>query len=132
MKSFHDPNLPEDTRLVLESASLLDITEYRLFELAYSDWFGDSPISEQVEPFFAKYMFKGIIPVWVRQFARKIMSEYRSGKIKTAQSSRPAAPLRGGVYILALFVSLLVLVLSATSSTDLLPAVQECYFPPCY
>lgn len=132
MLPFNEPNLPIDTRLVLDAATALDITEFQLFELAYADWFGDEPDVYRVEPTFVNYMFHGEIPAWVRQYARKtLMNQDARPRALHAAVQQPSR-LRGSIYFLILAFALGVLLLTATSSTDLLPAVQECYFPPCY
>lgn len=128
MQPFKKPELPVDTRLVLEASTFLDITEYHLFELAYRDWFGDDPAIHQVEPAFVNYMFNSIIPTWVRQFARKTLSSQSHPRAARFQ----APPFLGSVYFLVAAFTVGILLVSATSSADLAPAIQQCYFPPCY
>jgi len=132
MLPFKKSEIPVDTRLVLEASTFLDITEYHLFELAYRDWFGDDPAIYQVEPTFVNYMFNGVIPNWVRQFARKTLRS-QSENPQSQQAARfQAPPLRGSIYFLVAAFTVGILFLSATSSADLAPALQQCYFPPCY
>lgn len=132
MLPFKQSELPLDTRLVLDASNILEVTEFNLFELAYTDWFGHESKTSHIEPVFVNYMFHGEIPTWVRQYARKtIRAHQEHGSIPVA-AQLPSSPLRGSIFILVLAFTLGVLFLSANSSTDLLPALQECYFPPCY
>ena len=132
MLPFKKSELPADTRLVLEASTFLDITEYHLFELAYRDWFGDEPATHQVEPAFVNYMFNSIIPTWVRQFARKTLRSQSENSHIPRAARFQAPPFLGSVYFLVAALIVGILFVSATSSADLAPAIQQCYFPPCY
>ena len=50
----------------------LDINEFRLFELAYEDWFGVPAREHVLEQAFIPYLFAGDVPCWVRQYTRYI------------------------------------------------------------
>ena len=95
MLPLKNSQTPVDTRLVLEASTILDITEYQLFEHAYFDWFGNEPVSQQVEPLFVNYMFKGEIPTWVRQFARKTLRSYSENPVRPSAARFQAPPFRG-------------------------------------
>lgn len=132
MLPFKEPPLSSDNRLVIDAAMILDVSEFQLFELAYVDWFGDEPIASQVEPSFAQYMFRGEIPTWVRQFARKIVKTWPEDLSAPRTLPQRFTPLRGTAYFMLVVFVVGALFLSSTSSADLLPAAQQCYFPPCY
>jgi hypothetical protein len=132
MLPFKEPQLPLDTRLVIDAATILDVTEFQLFELAYVDWYGNDPITSQVEPSFANYMFKGEIPTWVRQFARKILKTWPKDLAAPQSLPQRFTPFRGTMYFMLLVFFFGSLFLSSASTADLLPALQQCYFPPCY
>ncbi|WP_455365185.1 hypothetical protein [Kaarinaea lacus] len=132
MLPFKEPPISLDTRLVLDAASVMDISEFQLFELAYVDWFGDEPLASEVEPSFAVYMFRGEIPTWVRQFARKILKTWPEDLSAPRTLPQHFTPLRGTAYFMLVVFVVGSLFLSAASSADLLPALQQCYFPPCY
>lgn len=132
MLPFKQAPISLDTRLVLDAASVMDISEYRLFELAYVDWFGDEPLAGQVEPTFAVYMFRGEIPTWVRQFARKMLKTWPEDLSPPRILSSRFTPLRGTAYFMLVVFVVGALFLSSASTADLLPALQQCYFPPCY
>ena len=81
--------IPRDTRDVLVASSLLQITEFHLFELAYERWFGRQAKERELEAWFARYMFAAHAPCWVRQFCREV----------TTMESRGALdPLEFGVH----------------------------------
>ena len=67
-----DDTIPQDTRDVLAASSLLQITEFQLFELAYERWFGRQAKERELEARFARYMFASCAPYWVRQFCRDV------------------------------------------------------------
>jgi hypothetical protein len=130
--------LSADIHTVLDAASLLEVTEFHLFELAYVDWFGRPGGTREVEPFFVKYMFQGIVPLWVRQFARKILGgeDEDHRQLAAELGIRPPEPpppevRKAVVYILSLVGVVTGMILLA-SMTHLSPAIQGCYFPPCY
>ncbi|MGD8571034.1 MAG: hypothetical protein PVH98_01180, partial [Gammaproteobacteria bacterium] len=107
-------------------------SEFELFELAYLDWFGDDPAVSQVEPTFATYMFNGDIPAWVRQYARKVLKTWPEDLRAPLAIPRRVSPLRGTAYFMLIVFVVGALFLSSASTADLLPAMQQCYFPPCY
>ncbi len=67
-----DDTIPQDTRDVLAASSLLQITEFQLFELAHERWFGRQAKERDLEACFARYMFASRAPFWVRQFCRDV------------------------------------------------------------
>lgn len=77
----YDDDLDPDERNVLEASAVLQITEFHLFELAYERWFGEEATEQKVEPFYIAYMFRTVIPPWVRHFARDVVTEDRAGHL---------------------------------------------------
>ena len=67
-----DHTVPQDTLDVLAASSLLQITEFHLFELAHERWFGRQGREDELEACFAHYMFASSAPHWVRQFCRDV------------------------------------------------------------
>ena len=63
-----------DSQQVHAAAAMLEVTEFRLFELAYYDWFGCSGDEGELEKLYMLYWFTGLVPVWVRHFNRQILS----------------------------------------------------------
>lgn len=77
--SYDDDSIEQDTLDVLSASAILEITEYRLFELAYERWFGEPPKEDKVESVYARYMFRENAPFWVRQYCREVMARDRKG-----------------------------------------------------
>ena len=71
-----DPDHPKDVADVLESAGLLEVSEYRVFELAYAAWFstaGEAPDKKMFERAFFAYLYCDRVPPWVRAYTREIV-----------------------------------------------------------
>lgn len=76
-----DDQIPVDTREVLDASSLLQITEFHLFELAFQRWFGREAREAELERCFARYMFAAKAPFWVRQFCRDVAAKESDGML---------------------------------------------------
>lgn len=76
-----DHLVPEDLREVLAASSLLQITEFHLFELAFERWFGRQAKESELENCFAQYMFASHAPFWVRQFCRDVSTQDAAGSL---------------------------------------------------
>jgi len=136
---FHDEPLPADTLLVLKAAAKLDTTEFRLFEMAYEDWYGRECNHKNMEHYFSPYMFESVVPFWVRAFCRKVLAfKGESASVQSAFGLRVFKATRtmklfGFFYLIALVVCLLFLVFIFSVPVEKLPEfLKECYFPPCY
>ena len=66
----------DDVRMVLWSAEILDKSEFEVFEMAYQAWYRETPETTYLERFFARYMFDGVAPFWVRQFVRATLEAH--------------------------------------------------------
>jgi len=64
--------LSQDQQDVQLALQVLNITEFRLFELAYKAWFGEAARESELEYSYIPYLFAGILPCWVRQYIRNI------------------------------------------------------------
>ncbi len=100
----------EDACLVLDAAALLDVREFDLFELAYDWWFGARAEIKALEKAFVPYMYRGIVPLWVRQYAREVMIEARSVqpdflRLGIEGVRRVSLPPRNGKFIVAITVA---------------------------
>jgi hypothetical protein len=71
--SVDDDEVPQDARDVLAASAILQITEFRLFELAYLHWFGTSVCESHIERYYTGYMFASRAPFWVRQYCRDVL-----------------------------------------------------------
>ncbi len=68
-----------DSDSVGRAAGILQVSEFEIFELAHSLWFGKSASSEQTEDLFSGYMHRGLVPYWVRDMARKVIARCGGG-----------------------------------------------------
>lgn len=138
MFSFLDQPLPSDIQRVLESAAVLDVTEFKLFHMAFADWHGREAASSEIEPFFVAYMFDGVVPFWVRQYTRKIQRLAQEGRLRRSDlglhpvASSRRMRVRGGWFLFALIAALTLLIVLSVATGELLPFLPDCYFPPCY
>ncbi|MDP6517421.1 MAG: hypothetical protein QF926_12485 [Alphaproteobacteria bacterium] len=132
-----EPDLPEDLRGVLETAALLEVSEFRVFELAYRDWFGRPGRPEAIEAFFTPYMFHEIVPPWVRHFTRHVHALDNAGRLDPRDfgifprrlSAGEAA--RGRLYVAYVVSGVIAMFLIAQLTVDFLN-IKGCLLPPCY
>jgi len=138
MKHF-DEQIPADVAAVLDASAALEVTEFRLFELAWHRWFGQRPRPRRIEAHFAAYMFNERVPLWVRDFARLILDLDARGELDPRAfgiwQRLPSVRMRRLVKVwCAAFVVLFLVVTAATLNLDerILSLYRGCYFPPCY
>ena len=81
---------------VLTVAALLDITEFRVFTIAYWRWFGRRSGARAMERYYANYMFHSIVPHWVHHFTREVLARARVGTLKAADYGVHPAAAAGG------------------------------------
>jgi hypothetical protein len=65
-----------DDERVRISSRLLNISEFRFFQISYSRCYGREISEREMEPVFSDYMMKDAIPHWVRHFSREVFSRY--------------------------------------------------------
>ncbi len=58
---------------ILSAANLLQIGEFQLIQLAYKVWFKEDLPENKITKIFEEYMFRGIIPIGVTNYARDIL-----------------------------------------------------------
>ena len=83
--TLDDHETPADIRNVLAASAALQITEFRLFELAHERWFDEPAMTEKVEPVFIAYMFQDVVPHWVRHYSRAVLAAQRAGHLLPAE-----------------------------------------------
>jgi hypothetical protein len=138
-----DENIRPDIQEVLSTSALLEISEYRVFQLAYERWHGSGAPARVMENIYARYMFKEEVPPWVRQYTREVLDLARTGQLdRAALGAEPddvpdAESLAHGrrslaITLVVLGILLYISLLSATSLQDLFPWVRDCLLPPCY
>jgi hypothetical protein len=52
----------QDIKDVIISASLLQISEFRFFQLSYAHWYGRDISEREIEHIFITYMFSSFVP----------------------------------------------------------------------
>ncbi len=133
-----DKKLPPDLMSVLNAAAMLDVTEYEVFQLAWWRWHGQRSDPEAIEPHFVAYMFRGVVPPWVRYFSRSVEEHFERGDLDRGafgvvrlRESRQMASrgMRYTVIVMALVVFVVWLAQVAAKFSQLL---DRCLFPPCY
>jgi hypothetical protein len=133
-----DENLAPDVDSVLNATALLDITEWDLFNLAYNRWHGGPAATDLMEPIFAAYMFKDVVPVWVRHFARLVERLYRRGVLDRQSLGVDRLPgsrqmvTRGMRYAVFIVVAITALIVFAEFMAKIIRIGERCLFPPCY
>ncbi len=70
-----------DLERVVRASMMLQLSEFRFFQLAYAQWYGQEIPENRLEHIFSEYMFDDIIPHWVRHFTRKILSLSDEGRL---------------------------------------------------
>jgi hypothetical protein len=63
-----------DSLAISAAASLLQISEFRCFQIAYTQWFGHELDERSMEHIFSSYLKQASVPHWVRHFTRKVFS----------------------------------------------------------
>lgn len=133
-----DENLAPDVDSVLNATALLDVTEWDFFDLAYRRWHGEAPAEGAMEPIFAAYMFKDVVPVWARHFARLVERLYRRGLLDRQALGVDRLPgsqkmvSRGVRYAVIVTSLLIALIVFAEFVSQLMRVGERCLFPPCY
>ena len=133
---FDEHKIPIDVWSVLRASSLLSVGEFRVFEIAYEDWYGESGEEKIIEKHFTGYMFNDIVPPWVRHFCKKVLTLDDEGELNPKDFGivRKAATRqqfnKGLEAIMWLVAFMIVLFLIGEGSSQLL--WLQCMFPPCY
>ncbi len=132
-----DPDPPKDVSDVLESAGLLEVSEYRVFELAHAAWFsasGETPDRKTLEKYFFGYLYRDRVPPWVRSFTREVVARARAGTFDPADYGIVYAPPTRTMIYLGLRYSFWVVAAVGfiIAAAQVVTAPEGCYFPPCY
>jgi hypothetical protein len=118
MKAAHHNDIEEsfcdDSEAVCFISSILEVSEYRLFEIAFVKWFGRETSVECMENYFWHYVETGFVPYWLRDLVRKALQNNTKGAlnpqeygIETRQSS--PAQRRLGWVVITLLTCLLII-----------------------
>ncbi len=133
---FDEKKIPNDVWSVLRASSLLSVGEFKVFELAYEEWFGEAGEEQTIEKYFTGYMFNDIVPPWVRHFCKKILKQDQEGTLdpedygiveQAATREQVNKGLEAIMWIVGALILMFVLGESAAQVLKL-----QCMFPPCY
>ena len=110
-RQYFDEDLKQDSLDLLEAAAALEVKEYKLFELAYREWYGKKPLSRVIEAHFSNYMFHKVIPTWVRSYSRNIVKLHKAGELDPkAFGIYQPLPSKRLIFIGRVFSTLLIVV----------------------
>ena len=76
-----EKSIPADVHNVLDAAALLQVSEFCLFQLAYRHWHGRDTTEQSIERHFVPYMFRSVVPFWVRQLCRRVLQASADGTL---------------------------------------------------
>jgi hypothetical protein len=126
-----------DAQAVINTASLLHISEFEVFQLAYQRWFGYLAQHHEIDVLFSCYLIKANVPLWVRAFTRQInqlQAENRlDGRVFGLQPAPPPSQRTAlvGVLVFLLMLLFVALLIYLAGKTD--PSLTAaCRLPPCY
>ncbi len=71
----------DDTVEVTNASAMLQVSEYRFFQIAYRIWYGRESDESSMDLYFKDYIINGRVPHWVRSLARKVLRRAASGDI---------------------------------------------------
>jgi len=103
-----DPATSGTNAIELASA-LLQISEYRFFQTAYTRWYGTAAPDAVMEDIFTDYMFFDTVPPWARHLARRVIEEHEEGLLNPAEygvsppSTTYEMRTRGEWYLMVIF-----------------------------
>ena len=126
-----------DVREVVHTAALLRISEFEVFRLAFREWFGCLATEVEINVAFSHYLSRSVVPVWVRNFTRKIDRLEQEGRLDRRefgiQPQPPSSPQMVAVGSIALVVIVMIVTLLIYLAIQLEERLAlKCQFPPCY
>jgi hypothetical protein len=127
----------DDAQAVVNTASLLQISEFDVFKLAYQRWFGHSADNREIDVLFSHYLIKANVPLWVRAFTRQIDRLQTENRLDSQVFGLQPVPmpshrtaLVGAMTLLLMLIFVALLVYLAGKTDPSLTAA--CRLPPCY
>jgi hypothetical protein len=107
----------ENGQEVVNAASLLQVSEYQFFQIAYYRWFGRRDREREIEEAFNEYLEGNAVPYWVRHLSRRViaLNERKILRIEEFGIPPPETSLwlriKGLLFLLLIIAVLLVLIL---------------------
>ncbi len=62
------------------AASLLNVSEHRLFTEAYLTYFGDRAELEDIDDLFAQFKMYGEVPAWAHNYAKNVLDDIAANR----------------------------------------------------
>ena len=135
-RHFDEKQIPIDVWHVLRTAALLNVPEFRVFEIAYTRWFGESGTENTIEEFYLPYMFSDVVPACVRHFCDQVLDDDHAGTLNPRDygiEERKATAKqknRGYEFLIVAVASLTIIILLSELAAQSMKL--QCMFPPCY
>jgi hypothetical protein len=63
-------------------AQFLEVSEYEVFQLAYSDWYGKRMNNRTMDYRFENYLSEDVVPFWVWTFTKGVIQKYEKDEVK--------------------------------------------------
>jgi hypothetical protein len=127
----------DDVQNVVYVASVLQVSEFDVFRLAYHEWFGHPAERREMEACFHRYLGAMQAPVWVRAFVRRIRQLAEEGRLDLRafglEPPSPASKARIilGFTVLAGILMFVAFLIYAAFRLEM-PIGITCQLPPCY
>jgi hypothetical protein len=83
----------KDSQRVARAARLLQISDFRFFQLSYLRWHGRSVPEAEMEPIFSDYLLREEVPFWARHLARQVHSLYARDALEPGDFGIELPPL---------------------------------------
>jgi hypothetical protein len=138
MAKLFNPPVTSDVQTVVDTASVLHVSEFDVFRLAYEKWFGHPAANAEIDKDFTQYMNREIVPMWVRAFTRQVRKlsgegplNMRDFGIEPAPSATYWTAFLGGMAFALIVMVVVLLVYFAAQGTEFV-AATGCRLPPCY
>jgi hypothetical protein len=116
---------------------VLHVSELEVFRLAYRNWFGRPANDGEIDSCFSHYIDDSEVPMWVRDFTRRVRKLNEEGRLDVRRFGvEPAPPTShwmaflGGMAFAGMLMVLILLVYLAIKAQETVPA--GCQLPPCY
>lgn len=71
----------DEVKLIGFISSILQISEYEFFRIAYQSWFNRPITEKRLDLLFKDYLANGSVPYWVNDFARKAHEKFKAGEL---------------------------------------------------
>jgi hypothetical protein len=122
---------------VRETAAGLQVSEFHVFELAWTRWFGDHHEPQDMESLYWNYVTDGVVPHWVRHFCRSVLERMARGDLDPRdfgvprKRATPALVYQGIFYLILLSAVMMIFLAEAQKDGEAM-GLGGCFFLPCY